>query len=148
MKFEILVQTWKVTFPSMFRHLRPLSLCWSHHLHYPMPAPSLRDSNICWLTDWLIDWSGARGVNWLIDCLEVGVAFISSPGERSSGGPHSSVMSNTVGEDGEMKSCGFITKTWGGGGHVWRKSQPRWEHAEQTMETRGQKGSAWTEQKR
>lgn len=111
-----------------------------------LPAPSLWDSSICWLTDWLIGWSGARGVNWLIDCLEVGVAFIWSPGEQSSGGPHSSVMSNTQGKTKERwRAVGSLPRHRG---HVWRKSQPRWEHAERTMGTWGQKRSAWKKQKR
>lgn len=74
MKLQILVQTWKITFLSDTWGLSGFVGVTSSSV--PLPAPSLRDSNICWLTDWLIGWSGARGVNWLIDCPEVGVAFI------------------------------------------------------------------------
>lgn len=53
-------------------------------------------------------------------------------------------MSNTQGEDeGEMKSCGFITKTWGGGGMYGGSLSQDGNrgHAERTMGTWGEKGA-------
>lgn len=121
-KIEILVQLWNYT----SRHFKPLSLCWRHHLLRFTASTSTKGQQQHLLAqDWLIGWSGTWGVKWLIDHLGVGVAFIYSPGDRTSGGPQSSVMSNTEGK--MRKRWRVVSSLPRHGGHVWSKSRPTWE---------------------
>lgn len=103
-----------------------LSLCWRHHLlHFTASTSTKGQQQHLLAQDWLIGWSGTWGVKWLIDHLGVGVAFIYSPGDRTSGGPQSSVMSNTEGK--MRKRWRVVSSLPRHGGHVWSKSRPTWE---------------------
>lgn len=144
-KLDKSVETWKSASHSIPRHFKPLAFVGNTTSTTPLRAPPLRDSiNICWLRDWLIGWSAACGVNWLIDHVAVGAAFIWSPGEQSSGGPHSSVMSNTQGKMREgWRAVGSLPRhggAWMEGAKKSKKGTGR--QAERTKGTWGQRSWA------
>lgn len=113
---EVLVETWKITSLSTPRHFRPLGLCWRHHLHHSTASPFAEGQQqhllayrlINWLIRnpqcKLIDWSSCGGrclylVPWRANLWRSPViCHVQHTGERG---------------EREMKSCGFITKTWG-----------------------------------
>lgn len=111
---KVLVATWKITFLSTPRQLKPLSLYWRHHLLHYTARSSAEGQQQHLLTQ--------RLINWLIGCLRCKVIDWLSWGWsclylepwganlwRSTVICH---VQHTGEDEGEMKSCEFITKTW------------------------------------
>ena len=71
-KVGILVGTWKITFLSTPRHLRPLSLCSRHHLHHSTASTFTEGRQQHLLAQGLINWLIRRPRCKLIDWSSCG----------------------------------------------------------------------------
>lgn len=145
-KLEVLVETWKITFLSTPRHFKPLSLCWRHHLHHSTASSFAEGQQQHLLARRLINWLIRRLRCKLIDWSSCGWSFLylepwGAKLWRSTVICH---VQHTGEDGGEMKSCGFITETWGacmeevsakmGTGGMQRE---QWEHGDKGAEDEG-----------
>lgn len=114
-KVKNLVETWKITFLSTPRHFKPLSLCWRHHLHHSTASSFTEGQQQHLLAQRLINWLIRRPRCKLIDwsscswsCL-----YLEPWGAKLWRSPVICHVQHTGKDEGAMKSCGFITETWG-----------------------------------
>lgn len=143
-KVEILVETWKMTFLSTTRHFKPLGLCWKHHLHRSTASTFAEGRQQHLLAQRLINWLIGRPRCKLIDWSSCGwnCLYLEPWGANLWRSPVICHVQHTGEEGGEMKSCGFITETWGA---CMKEVSAKMGTGGMPREQWGQRGWAWKE---
>lgn len=114
-KVEILVERWKITLFSTPRHFKPLGLCWRHHLHHSTASSFAEGQQQHLLAQRLINWLIRRPWRELIDWSSWGWSclYLEPWGANLWRSTVICHVQHTGEDEGEMKSCRFITETWG-----------------------------------
>lgn len=126
-KLEALVATWKITSLSAPRHFKPLSFCWRHYLHHSTASSFAEGQQQHLLARRLINWLIRRPRCKLIDWSSCGGSclYLEPRGAKLWRSPVICHVQHTGGRRKERRrAVGSLPRH---GGHVWRKTQPRWE---------------------